>query len=47
MFGATMSVGEFYRAFWRRENGPEAWIKTPKGMELAFAESMTDGASRP
>jgi len=46
MFGATMSVGEFYRTFWLRDNEPEARIKIPKAMELAFASPETDDERR-
>ncbi|HEX7687948.1 MAG TPA: SOS response-associated peptidase family protein [Burkholderiaceae bacterium] len=46
MFGATMSVGEFYRTFWRRNNEPEAKVKIPKAMEHAFADPQTDDERR-
>jgi putative SOS response-associated peptidase YedK len=46
MFGATMSVDEFYRAFWQRDNDAEARVKIPKAMELAFAEPESDGERR-
>jgi len=46
MFGATMSVGEFYRTFWQRDNEPEARVKIPKAMELAFADPATDDERR-
>ena len=46
MFGATMSVGEFYRTFWQRDHEPEARIKIPKAMELAFAEPATEDERR-
>jgi putative SOS response-associated peptidase YedK len=46
MFGATMSVGEFYRTFWQRNNEPEAKVKIPKAMEQAFADPQTDDERR-
>lgn len=46
MFGATMSVGEFYRTFWLRDNQPEARVKIPKAMELAFLDPATEDERR-
>jgi putative SOS response-associated peptidase YedK len=46
MFGARMSVGEFYRTFFERDAVPEARIKIPKAMELAFSEPTTDDEQR-
>ena len=46
MFGATMSVGEFYRTFWQRDNAPEARIKIPKAMELVFVEPANNDERR-
>jgi putative SOS response-associated peptidase YedK len=46
MFGATMSVGEFYRTFWTRDYEPAARVKIPKAMELAFNEPTTDDERR-
>lgn len=46
MFGATMSVGEFYRTFWTRDHEPAARVKIPKAMELAFNEPTTDDERR-
>jgi putative SOS response-associated peptidase YedK len=42
LFGATMSVREFYEIFYRRSHDPEAKIKVPKAMELAFEHPTTD-----
>jgi putative SOS response-associated peptidase YedK len=46
MFGAKMSVGEFYRTFWQRDNEPAARVKIPKAMELAFSAPATDDERR-
>jgi hypothetical protein len=45
-FGATMSVREFYEIFYRRGHEPEARIKVPKAMELAFEFPRTDEEQR-
>jgi putative SOS response-associated peptidase YedK len=37
-----MSIKEFYELFYRRGHDPEAKIKVPKAMELAFAAPKTD-----
>jgi hypothetical protein len=42
LFGARMSIKEFYELFYRRGHDPEAKIKVPKAMELAFAAPKTD-----
>jgi putative SOS response-associated peptidase YedK len=42
LFGATMSVKEFFELFYKREHDPEAKIKVPKAMELAFEKPTTD-----
>lgn len=46
MFGATMSVGEFYKTFWLRDNEPDAKIKIPRGVELAFSEPSNEDEAR-
>jgi len=46
MFGATMSVEEFYRAFWMRDNEPKARIKIPKAVELSFSTPTTEDEQR-
>ena len=43
LFGARMGIREFYELFYRRSNEPEAKIKVPKAMELAFEHPTTDG----
>jgi len=40
LFGATISIREFYETFWRRNE--EGKLKIPKGMEDAFAHPQTD-----
>ena len=40
MFGAVMSIRDFYETFWRRSE--EGKLKIPKGMEDAFADPQTD-----
>ena len=42
LFGARMSIREFYELFYRRGNDPEARIKIPKAMELAFENPTTE-----
>lgn len=42
LFGATMSVREFYEILYRRSHDPEAKIKVPKAMEPAFEHPATD-----
>jgi putative SOS response-associated peptidase YedK len=39
MFGATLSIRDFYEIFWQRANVPASKIKIPKAMELPFLES--------
>ena len=41
LFGATMSIREFYDVFYRR--GFDAKIKIPKAVEESFAHPQTDG----
>jgi putative SOS response-associated peptidase YedK len=40
MFGAAMSIRDFYETFWRRSE--EGKLKIPKGMEDAFADPQND-----
>ena len=40
MFGAEMSIREFYDVFYRR--GLDAKIKIPKAVEASFANPQTD-----
>lgn len=40
MFGAVMSIRDFYDAFWRRQE--EGKLKIPKAMEDAFSDPQTD-----
>ena len=40
LFGASMSIREFYETFWRRNE--EGKLKIPKGMEDAFSDPQTD-----
>lgn len=40
MFGAVMSIRDFYETFWRRSE--EGKLKIPKGMEDAFADPQND-----
>lgn len=42
MFGATMSIGDFFDLFWRRTNDPDAKLLIPKAMEDLFANPQTD-----
>ncbi len=46
MFGATVSLEEFHETFYRRIQEPEAKIKVPKAMELAFAQPEAEGEQR-
>ena len=41
MFGAQMSIRDFYDAFYRRAN-EDAKLKIPKGVEASFANPTTD-----
>ena len=43
MFGATMSIKEFNDLFFRRLEEPEAKLKIPKAMELAFLHPENEG----
>ena len=42
LFGATMSIKEYFNLFWRRSNEPDAKLKVPKMMEDLFASPQTD-----
>ena len=42
LLGARMSIHEFYELFYRRSTDPEARIKIPKALELAFDRPQTD-----
>lgn len=42
MFGATMSIKEYFDLFWRRAQEPDAKIKIPKALEDLFAQPQTD-----
>ena len=41
VFGAVMSIRDFYDTFWRRKE--EGKLKIPKAMEDAFSDPQTDG----
>jgi len=42
LFGATMSIREFFDLFWRRANDPEAKLLIPKAMEDLFSNPQTE-----
>ena len=42
LFGATMSIKDYFNIFWRRTHEPDAKLKIPKMMEDLFAAPQTD-----
>jgi len=44
MFGADISIKEYFDIYWRRLGEPESRIRIPKAMDFDFADPQTDEA---